>query len=120
MLRPSRKIPKVAAATLLLGGCGGDDGGSTPSASSIFTDFCSHWQDCDPTGFAAEYASVEACASTLQGYIDDYTTYGGADCGDAFVDYYHCLNENYYNADCSVNDGADDACYVPFQAACGF
>src|SRR5689334_13516899 len=82
-----RMIPRVAFATLVLGGACGDDGdgdgnskkslepagvdASQPRADDVTEAACKQYNQCDPDAFADEYASISACQKGLNGELDD-------------------------------------------------
>jgi len=111
MLKPNRKIPKVAAAALVVGGCGG--GSSTP-AERLARDICEDMLGCDPTTFNASYSSLAECQNYTTDYvnylIDEYTAAYGADCANAVLDAYQCY---YSTLDAPACDyyAAYDNCY---------
>jgi len=113
MLRPPRRIPKVAGAALLLGGCGGDgsngspDAGPDPSpAMALAAAYCADTQACDPTAFAMAYASLAECeaveAVSIQESLDYYAGMYGAPCADAFVSFYDCVLSAYESPSCDI------------------
>jgi len=119
MIRPSRAIPRVATASLLLGGAAGCD--SRPyDAELVYRITCAYWQKCEASLFASNYASLAECVADQIDFADYYASLYGERCGDALADYYHCLNENAYHADCSYNSSAADQCYVDLAKACGW
>ncbi|MEZ4287729.1 MAG: hypothetical protein R3A47_06200 [Polyangiales bacterium] len=106
MFIPKKTIPKLAftglALTATAVGCGGDDSnpklsGSTDieKVNSIGDALCEKDAQCDPDGFAADYASLDECVAGNEAYtqaeFDEFVSYYGQDCVDALISYYNCV-----------------------------
>ncbi len=111
MLTTRRAIPRVAGATLVLGGCGG--GAEAPGRTAIesaVANICDSLVACD--SLTVFYDSLEDCEgevdAALRGDLDALAAESGAACADAVLAYYTCVAEEYA-ATCD-GDAADDAC----------
>jgi hypothetical protein len=106
MMLSKRTIPRVASASLVLGGgCGGDGGGS--SVGDVTAAVCDSLVGC------GVYDSAEAClderGAEIEANVESYDELGGAACGDALLDYYDCLGAEFAEPVCDF-DTAFDAC----------
>lgn len=77
-MRKTKKIPKLATASLLLGapiaGCSGGGGGGGASTlegavTSYFREYCEFTVRCDSYDY---YESTEECVTALRSYVDEY------------------------------------------------
>jgi hypothetical protein len=120
VLVSSRKIPRIGGALLLLGGCGGDE---PVDSQSVSEEFCKDWQGCDADSFDEHYDSMAECVDAnideLESYVNDYEDVA---CGDALVEYYHCVHEAINGCDpddlFTYNDTKRQRCIDTFNDVC--
>lgn len=102
MLKPNRKIPKVAAAALVVGGCGGGGGGSL--TDRVARSYCDAYLQCDPVAFDYYYATLASCRTANESYFDALADYYTAIYGAT------CVNANLRAYDCYYSEMVDEAC----------
>jgi len=80
MLRPKKRIPKLAVAALALTGCGSDG----PNLGGAVNAFCMKVVDCFP-----DY-TLEECTGPYNEYFQNYNL--GDSCQAALATYFSCLS----------------------------
>ena len=88
-------IPNLLGATLVLAGCGSDDGSAAKSAwGASLEAFCMKMNSCDPAPYyhpvRGELVDAELCLE-VAGYIDFYSQYLTDDCDALYASYYNCI-----------------------------
>lgn len=114
MTKSRYRIPRLAAASLVLGGaCGDDDKGdahdtagvnvSKSRIADLAKDFCANAFDCDPQGAKEEFDTEAACVASYKAYWQNYAETSSDECADAYLDVYAC----YSTAECGEEDTCD-------------
>lgn len=127
-----RTIPRLAIATLALGGaCSDSGGGNKQSAKAlepagenatqarsddVAEAVCRKYNECGPDDFRAEYTTVAECAQGLGDYLDDLGK-GDKACKDAVLDYYGCIAKLSCKAIGSEDEDEAGACYSLYVKA---
>jgi hypothetical protein len=103
-----RRIPRVAAAALVFGGCSTEesnvDAEERATLDAYATSYCATLEDCDLFGFGYAYPDgqdqcIDAIYAPLVDRIEDATSGYGEACGDALIDYATCI-ANAIASDC--------------------
>ena len=130
-----RTIPRLAIATLALGGACDDDnqgdvslkaGGQNVSKDridDIAAAICKHYNECEPDNFRGAYTSVSECQQLYTADLGDTIDSAlSLACSDAVLDYYGCLAQLSCKAFASQGEekGPCSELYVKVSDLCDF